>query len=144
MNRELEVHIKSKHKEKECHECDDCGKVFVLKWRLKKHMSLHLSVDVQPCHYFTNNKTCPFEDLGCMFAHKVSGFCKFREHCKNELCSFQHRQVHGSETKYQCQECEEKLTTHDNLIQGGVIYHRSQNQAVPTRLGVPNTYINIF
>ena len=28
--------------------------------------------------------------------------------------------------------------------EGGVINHRSQNQVIPTRLGVPNTYINIF
>ena len=89
--------------------------VFV-KWRLKKHMNIHSSPDVQACHFFNNNKTCPYEDLGCMFAHMVSGMCKFGKFCNNRLCSFQHKHEHDIEKNFQCKECDKTLTTHNNLI----------------------------
>ena len=102
INSDLEAHMMTQHPETKNHNCDKCGKTFVLKWRLEKHMSIHLSPDVQACHYFNNNKKCPFEDLGCMFAHNVSGKCKFGKLCKNKLCSFQHIQETSSD--FHCQE----------------------------------------
>ena len=66
--------------------------------------------------HVNNNKKCPFEDIGCMFAHKVSGMCTFGKLCKTKLCSFQHKHEHEIETNFQCQECDKILTTHDNLI----------------------------
>ena len=41
---------------KEQHSCDICGKEFYLKWRLEKHSSVHKTV-------------CPFDAIGCKFAH---------------------------------------------------------------------------
>ena len=90
-NSKLEEHIKNINLENEKYVCEECGKTFVLKWRLKKHLILHSSSEIKGCHYFNNKKTCPFESLGCMFAHKLMGECKFNKTCCNELCSFQHK-----------------------------------------------------
>ena len=62
-NSDLEVHLKNLHKERESHECDQCGKSFVLEWRLKKHMSIHYSFEIKGCHYFNNDKECLYENI---------------------------------------------------------------------------------
>ena len=111
---DLEEHIKNIHLEKDKYKCDECGKSFVLKWRLKKHLTIHSDQDIKGCHYFNNQKTCPFETLGCMFAHKLMGECKFKKKCNNKLCSYQHET--GSESSLQCQQCEENMESHDALI----------------------------
>ena len=67
--------------------CTKCEKEFVLKWRLKKHMSVHATNKY--CHYYNNQKTCPFELLGCKFKHEESATCKFKN-CSNSLCQFKH------------------------------------------------------
>ena len=43
-------------------------------------------------HYFNDGKVCPCEDIGCMFAHELSDICKFDQTCRNELCSYKHRE----------------------------------------------------
>ena len=116
-NSDLEIHIQNLHKEKEGYNCEECGKMFVLKWRLKKHSSLHTSSDIKGCHYFNNEKTCPFEGLGCMFAHKLMGACKFSKSCRNKLCSFQHKTENKTEDMFECQQCDKILKTHDQLIE---------------------------
>ena len=63
---------------------------FFLNWRLKKHEALHTSQITRNCHYFNNNKRCPFDDLGCMFAHRESDICKFDQVCSKSLCSYKH------------------------------------------------------
>jgi hypothetical protein len=43
-------------------------------------MNLHSEekvYSVNNCHYFNNDKKCPFEELGCKFLHSVSQICKF-------------------------------------------------------------------
>ena len=85
-NHELENHLKTEH-EIENFKCDKCDKTFVLKWRLRKHMSVHETTKY--CHYYNNDKFCPYDELGCKFRHEVSIPCKFRE-CKNILCQFRH------------------------------------------------------
>ena len=94
---ELEVHIKSWHQEEKGFECEECGKSFVLEWRLRKHMNLHTAIDIKACHYFNNDIKCPFENLGCMFAHHLAGLCKFGKNCKNKLCSYQHKKESDDE-----------------------------------------------
>ena len=56
--------------------------------RLNKHKSVHRTKKY--CHYYNNDKECPFEELGCMFRHEVSKNCYFRGKCKNSLCQFTH------------------------------------------------------
>ena len=75
-NHELETHLKS-HSESERFNCAKCGKEFVLKWRLRKHMSVHATNKY--CHYFNNQKSCPFKLLGCKFKHEESPTCKFKK-----------------------------------------------------------------
>ena len=86
----LEVHIKTHHLTTQRHECDLCDKTFVLRWRLIKHKQIHISQETKKCHYFKNGKTCPFDEIGCMFAHKQAEICKFDQICTNNLCSCQH------------------------------------------------------
>ena len=92
-NYDLEVHIKTEHKPKELLQCDKCDKHFVLKWRLLKHKLNHDNISKAKCHYFNNNLTCPFEEMGCMFAHELSDMCKFDKKCTRNLCSFGHTSI---------------------------------------------------
>ena len=79
-----------------CHEkhstlkCDQFDKEFVLRWRLKKHMRLHTESNVKHCHYFNNDKDCPFEVLGCKFLHQVSKNCEHDSKCTRRLCPYRH------------------------------------------------------
>ena len=97
-NYDLEVHIKTAHKPKELYNCDKCDKTFLLKWRLLKHQKNHDNTSLQKCHYFNNKLTCPFEEMGCMFAHEVSNMCKFDSKCTTILCSFRHKESPIEET----------------------------------------------
>jgi hypothetical protein len=75
-NCDLETHLKEVHDvQKKC-KCTVCNKDFVLDWRHKKHMKMH-SEDVKFCHFYSNNKKCPFEDIGCMFLHEMAEPCVF-------------------------------------------------------------------
>jgi hypothetical protein len=65
------------------------------------------------CHYFNNNKKCPYESIGCMFSHQFSGLCKYEKFCKNELCSFQHEIE--SEDEFSCQKCDDKFPNEEIL-----------------------------
>ena len=42
------------------------------KWRLRKHVRIHLNKFTKICHYFKTGKHCPFEELGCKFLHNVT------------------------------------------------------------------------
>ena len=70
--------------------CEICDKEFFQEWRFKRHMNLHYSSVKRFCHFYNNQKKCPYEELGCKFAHQISPDCKFRENCKNRLCQFTH------------------------------------------------------
>ena len=38
-------------------------------WRLKKHKKMHSNPRLKQCFYFQNDIQCPFDELGCKFAH---------------------------------------------------------------------------
>ena len=86
---DMELHLKENHSSPEF-TCDQCDKSFVLKWRLKKHLEIHMKSSAKSCHYFNNGKNCPYENVGCMFLHKDSENCYFGVQCKNKLCQFKH------------------------------------------------------
>lgn len=90
---ELESHLKNH--EVEMFRCSVCEKAFVLKWRLKKHEEAHNRKDVKFCHYYNNDKHCPYEDIGCMFKHATSEMCRFGSRCQNILCQFRHGNKKG-------------------------------------------------
>ena len=66
---------------------------FHLKWRLKKHEQNHTKNSrAGYCHYYNNQKECPFVNAGCMFKHVKSGLCQ-NKNCTRPLCQFEHRDV---------------------------------------------------
>ena len=89
-NCQLEVHIKNQHDIEKEYTCELCDKTFVLKWRFLKHQESHTDPTRRKCHYFNNEKDCPYEKIGCMFAHEASEICKFGKMCCKKLCSYQH------------------------------------------------------
>lgn len=42
------------------------------------------------CHYFNNDKNCPYEKIGCKFVHETSKLCRNGDRCPKKLCYFQH------------------------------------------------------
>ena len=88
-NCDMENHIRNIHESFETYDCDKCEKTFVLEWRLRKHREGHDRI-LKKCHYFNNQKSCPYENVGCMFDHAFSGSCKYGKKCTNKMCPFQH------------------------------------------------------
>ena len=91
LNCDLEVHVKRNHVSEEKFDCDICGKSFALEWRMKKHKQIHTNQTLKRCHYFNNDKSCPFEEIGCMFEHSFAGICRYGGKCNKTLCSYQHK-----------------------------------------------------
>ena len=86
----LELHMESVHGKKKQYKCDKCSMGFFLQWRLKKHMSVHSDDKTRKCHFFNNDKPCPYQKLGCKFLHVKAGMCEFKDNCAREKCQFQH------------------------------------------------------
>ena len=84
-----ETHLES-HRVEKNKKCDICGKSFYLEWRLKRHMNVHEKPNIKNCHYYNNNKMCPFDDVGCKFKHIKSKQCVNQANCKSKLCPNQH------------------------------------------------------
>ena len=81
----LETHTKTKDKK-----CTVCDKEFYLEWRYRQHMNVHENPNIKNCHYYNNNKVCPYEPVGCKFKHVRSKQCALSTSCKRKLCSQQH------------------------------------------------------
>ena len=82
---QLDIH-KKKHVK---YECEDCDFEYNYEGLLEKHnTAVHGNVKIF-CHYFNNDKECPFEDQ-CVFAHEESPVCKFGGGCERIMCMFQH------------------------------------------------------
>ena len=87
-NWKLERHMTSHGRQKKL-KCDTCEMTFHFKWRLNKHITGHQN-QLKKCHYFNNNKTCPFEEIGCKFLQVMSTECTFKAFCTNDKCQFRH------------------------------------------------------
>ena len=66
---DLEKHIKMKHEEYPTYKCDICSKQLITNWRLEKHTKMQLKNNLKLCRHYSNNKHCPFDELGCKFQH---------------------------------------------------------------------------
>jgi len=85
------------HKKKHIRfECEDCECEYRYEGLLEKHnQAVHRNVKIF-CHYFNNDKDCPFDDQ-CIFAHDEAPACKFGGGCERILCMFQHEDDEESE-----------------------------------------------
>ena len=104
-NFELEKHIEEHQPEKE-HRCDICGKLFYLEWRLNKHTDVH-SQNTKVCHFFNNQKPCPYDDIGCKFRHEQT-----EEAEKEEIIDEDEIIVEN-----QCHLCMKQYASYDNLTE---------------------------
>ena len=83
--KQLEVH----EKQHQQFECDECDSEFSYEGLLERHIeAVHGDMKIF-CHYFNNDKDCPFDDE-CIFAHEDSRACKFGKGCERMMCMFQH------------------------------------------------------
>ena len=113
-NSDLEAHIKAQHETATNHKCEYCDKTFVLKWRAQKHEKNHLKTDLKRCHYFNNALVCPFEEIGCMFAHETSELCRFDQRCSYKMCPYRHTIAQEKQVDHKKQnEDKEKSETQD-------------------------------
>ena len=87
----LEKHLQS-HEEASVLSCNTCGKTFYMQWRLNKHLKMHAETNLKNCHYYNNRKDCPFEEVGCKFAHSFSEKCRLSSNCRRHLCPLQHQE----------------------------------------------------
>ena len=84
---QLEEHLISEHEKNKGYKCMKCECAFVLKWRLKNHVEGHMSGSkVKTCHYYNNNKVCPYEFVGCMFKHTEANECPNSSRCTKTKC----------------------------------------------------------
>jgi hypothetical protein len=60
--------------------CSICEKGFYMKWRMEKHTRDH-GKDIKSCHYFNNDKPCPYDKIGCKFKHEISPECRYNLKC---------------------------------------------------------------
>ena len=68
-NSDFEIHMEEVHHAETHFKCDLCEKTFLLEWRLKRHRDIHTEKP-KKCKFFLNKELCPFDRLGCMFAHE--------------------------------------------------------------------------
>ena len=67
--------------------CEECEKEFKYEAVLGKHReSVHEDTKFD-CHYFNNDKECPFEDQ-CIYLQEESDKCKFNDNCERKMCMF--------------------------------------------------------
>ena len=75
----LELHLLSEYNTEKQFKCDKCEMQSVLKWRFQKDVGIHEEKNISNmkcCHYFNNDKKCPFETLGNMFKHVSTPQCR--------------------------------------------------------------------
>ena len=74
------------------HKCDVCSKTFQDLDIMKKHSKIsHENVRLY-CHYFNNDKDCPYAEE-CIFLHEDSELCRFGKICDRINCMFKHNIV---------------------------------------------------
>ena len=91
----MEEHLEH-HGNERPFKCSICDKGFYRKWRMEKHTSDH-RVDIKFCHYYNNDKPCPYDKVGCKFKHENAPECRFNLKCTFKLCQFTHTTKKGEE-----------------------------------------------
>ena len=80
------------------YECDECEKVLRYEAILEKHVeAVHEDITLY-CHYYNNEKECPFDDE-CIYKHEESDRCKYDSICERKLCMFRHEEKKGDDNE---------------------------------------------
>ena len=87
--REKQIQKKSRTKNISNFNCDKCDKIFNHKVQLSKHIQAAHTKHRLYCHFFNNNKDCPYRNK-CIFIHEDSDNCKYGEVCDRINCMFKH------------------------------------------------------
>ena len=69
--------------------CEECDCEFKFERNLLKHMEAVHGNRILYCHFYNNDKDCPFDDE-CVFAHQDSPDCKYGAGCERVMCMFSH------------------------------------------------------
>ena len=109
----LEEHMKIHVK----YPCDDCDKIFNYEATLEKHVqAAHEDLELY-CHFFNNDKECPYDDQ-CIFIHEESEKCRFGKTCERKLCMYTHEESDedtSEESDDELDECDENEVTVEKL-----------------------------
>ena len=60
-------------------------------------MRLHEETNIKHCHYYNNDKCCPYEELGCKFLNTVAEICEFGSKCTRRLCTCRHERSRSTQ-----------------------------------------------
>ena len=87
------------------YDCDECGQEFKFEAILEKHIEAVHRDDVLYCHYFNNDKDCPFDEE-CIYLHEDSEPCKFNGICERKLCMYKHETTEDDKDDSDCDDDE--------------------------------------
>ena len=119
--RKLEEHVNRVHK---LYGCDECEKEFKYERNLEKHIeAVHEDCKLF-CHYFNNDKDCPFDEE-CIYIHEESEICKFGLGCERVLCMFRHEERNYDE------ESDEEESDDESVSEGNSNDKESVNALIP-------------
>ena len=106
-NSDFENRMTETHGVEKPFQCDVCSKTFLLEWRLKKHELIHIK-RTKTCNFFLSKTPCPFNDIGCKFAHE-------NEANKDPIENAEDVEDEYSLDMNECHLCHLKLSSRDDL-----------------------------
>ena len=77
----LEEHLRIIHDKNIKHSCEHCEMGFVTQQSLRNHMKTQHKQVARTCHFFNNEKECPYLEIGCKFEHSQAQLCKYKDIC---------------------------------------------------------------
>ena len=82
--------------------CDQCNKKFKYESTKLKHTQVaHNNETWIFCHFFNNNKKCPYADQ-CFYAHEEADICKFENKCERSNCMYKHPVTETADSDESC------------------------------------------
>ena len=116
----LSAHMKT-HEQYRCEQCDKTFKHLDIK---KKHVLIQHENAKLYCHFYNNQKTCPYEDE-CIFLHEDAKFCKYDQMCERNFCMFKHKSNDESKNDEDNDEFENK--NDDDTVHGDEVDQEGDN-----------------